>query len=322
MSKITILLVVLGFIACKGKIPVILDTDIGQDMDDSWALDLALISEEVDLLMVLTAAHNARGRAQIVAKVLTELGRTDIPIGIGLVQDDFVGPMYGWAKDYDLDSYKGTLYKDGVGAAISFIKNSTVPVTIIAIAPMGNLEEMLKRDPAVVKNSQVVAMSGSVYKCYNNGPGPCPEYNVLENVKASQAVYNMSKWALTITPLDTCGLARIGGDLYHSLIVANQTGKNPMVSLLLQNYVFWSAHGGGGDPSTASSVLYDTVAAYLAISDKSFCDMKTVNLLVTSAGNMTIAAQGHPVNAALSWSDGGKGLNEWANFLIGRLLAQ
>jgi inosine-uridine nucleoside N-ribohydrolase len=36
------------------KIPVILDTDIGGDIDDAWALALILKSPELDLKMLVT----------------------------------------------------------------------------------------------------------------------------------------------------------------------------------------------------------------------------------------------------------------------------
>ena len=37
------------------RIPVILDTDIGNDIDDTWALGQLLNSPELDLKLVLTS---------------------------------------------------------------------------------------------------------------------------------------------------------------------------------------------------------------------------------------------------------------------------
>ena len=36
----------------KKKIPVIIDTDIGDDIDDTWALVFALLSESLDIKLV------------------------------------------------------------------------------------------------------------------------------------------------------------------------------------------------------------------------------------------------------------------------------
>lgn len=66
------------------RIPVILDTDIGGDIDDTWALAMLLNSPELDLKLVVTDTGNTTYRAKVAAKLLEVAGRTDVPIGIGL----------------------------------------------------------------------------------------------------------------------------------------------------------------------------------------------------------------------------------------------
>ena len=63
---------------------VILDTDIVGDIDDTWALGMLVNSPELNLKLVSTATGNPLLRAKCVAKMLTRLGRTDVPIAIGL----------------------------------------------------------------------------------------------------------------------------------------------------------------------------------------------------------------------------------------------
>ena len=64
------------------KIPVILDTDIGDDIDDTWALAMLLNSPELDLKLVVTEEGNTPSRAKIAARLLEIAGRTDVPVGI------------------------------------------------------------------------------------------------------------------------------------------------------------------------------------------------------------------------------------------------
>ena len=52
----------------KKPIPVILDTDIGSDIDDSWALVMLLNSPELDLKLITTATFNTEHRTAITAK--------------------------------------------------------------------------------------------------------------------------------------------------------------------------------------------------------------------------------------------------------------
>ena len=71
------------------KIPVIFDTDIGGDIDDTWALRLLLKSPEFDIKLILSdypkhpAYQKTTFRAKVIAKTLETAGRTDIPVGLG-----------------------------------------------------------------------------------------------------------------------------------------------------------------------------------------------------------------------------------------------
>lgn len=64
-------------------IPIVLDTDIGFDVDDVWALAFLLRCPEFDVKLITTCTGDTRYRAALVAKLLQIAGRTDIPIGIG-----------------------------------------------------------------------------------------------------------------------------------------------------------------------------------------------------------------------------------------------
>src|SRR6516162_8277625 len=64
--------------------PVILTTDIGDDIDDTWALGLLLKSPELDLKLVLGDYGKNQYRAKVLAKFLETAGRTDVAVGVGL----------------------------------------------------------------------------------------------------------------------------------------------------------------------------------------------------------------------------------------------
>ncbi|MFW9880600.1 MAG: nucleoside hydrolase, partial [Candidatus Thorarchaeota archaeon] len=65
------------------KIPVILDSDIGLDIDDTWALGLLLKCPELDVKLISTVSRNTHIKTRLVAKFLEIANRTDIPLGIG-----------------------------------------------------------------------------------------------------------------------------------------------------------------------------------------------------------------------------------------------
>ncbi|MFB3788998.1 MAG: nucleoside hydrolase [bacterium] len=279
-------------------IPCILDTDIGGDIDDTWALSLILASPELDLKLVVTDSHDTVGRAKIVAKFLESVGRSDIPVGYGNKFDEHPGPQGKWAENYNLKSYPGGIHPDGVQAMIDVIQSAGRPVYLFVIGPCPNIPELLKRAPDVVKKVKVFAMSGSVRLGYDGRPTPDAEYNVRDNVPASQALYQ-ADWDLTIAPLDTAGLVYLAGDRYQAL----QQADNPLVQTLLANYRVWAKEGRHSiDPESRSSTLFDPVAVYLAI-DPSLCVMEDVRLKVDEKGFTVKDASARIIHAAMSWKD-------------------
>lgn len=65
---------------------IIIDTDIGDDVDDALALAFALRCPELDIMGVTTVYKNTALRAELAAKLLAIYGRCDIPVVQGVAQ--------------------------------------------------------------------------------------------------------------------------------------------------------------------------------------------------------------------------------------------
>src|SRR6266508_3355917 len=65
------------------RLPVIIDTDIGSDIDDAFALALALASPELDVKAITTVGGQAEDRAWIVCRFLAHGGFKPIPVAFG-----------------------------------------------------------------------------------------------------------------------------------------------------------------------------------------------------------------------------------------------
>jgi len=152
--NIKVIIVVLVVTLCtsicyvNAAIPVIMDTDMGYDMDDSWALNLLLNSPELNPLLVVSDSRNTIEIARVAGKFLTILNRTDIPLGIGTFMTNDTGCQFSWASDFNLYSYPN-LYTDGVQAIIDTVRNSSEIVTIICIAPLPNIAIALAKAPDI-----------------------------------------------------------------------------------------------------------------------------------------------------------------------------
>jgi inosine-uridine nucleoside N-ribohydrolase len=284
------------------KLPVIFDTDIGSDIDDTWALLMLLNSPEFDVRLVTSDQKNCTYRAKILAKMLEVCGRTDIPVGVGLHKGDDRDNQTDWVADYDLAKYPGKVHEDGVDAIIRTIRQSKDPVTLIAVGPVTNLPEVLKRAPDVAEKARFVGMHGSVRKGYGNSPKISAEWNVRADPPALQAVF-AAPWEKTVTPLDTCGIIHLKGDRYARVHASQAAGAKA----LMDNYRIWTiAQKKRGrempDPTQRSSTLFDTVAVYMGYTEE-LLEMETINLTVTNDGFTKIDDKGTAVRCAVAWKD-------------------
>ena len=294
------------------RIPVILDTDIGGDIDDTWALAMMLKSPELDVKLVVTCTGDTAYRARVVARMLEVAGRTDVPVGIGIPLETAISPQSPWIAGYDLSSYPGLVYEDGVGAMVDVIMRSPEPITLIGIGPLPNVAAALAREPRIAERARFVGMHGSIRRGYGGSEEPSREYNVAQYTQACRAVFT-APWDVTITPLDTCGLVRLAGDKYRAV----HDCEDRLVQALIENYHIWVQHcewAEGFDAGVQSSVLFDTVAVYLAFSEELLV-MEDLGLRITDDGYTAADGGAKVVHCATDWRD----LPAFEDLLVRRL---
>ena len=142
------------------KIPVIIDTDIGNDIDDTFALCFALLREELDIRLVTTVLGDPVYSAKIIAQMNERCGKGTIDIGLGKCGARPAMYQQDWVEDYDLSSYPGRIYEDGVAQMINLIRQSEKTVTILAMGPCTNLAEAIRRSPDISDKVRVIAVFG------------------------------------------------------------------------------------------------------------------------------------------------------------------
>ncbi len=294
------------------KIPVVLDTDIGTDIDDTWALAMMLKSPELDVRLVVTDTGDTTYRAKIVAKMLEIGGRTDISVGIGVPLGNAPATQAPWVRGYELSGYPGPVHEDGVGALIDTIMDSSEPITLICIGPVPNVSAALEREPRIAERARFVGMHGSIRRGYGGSEKVSAEYNVRAYPKDCQKVF-AAPWDMTITPLDTCGLVQLEGEKYRAVCDC----EAPLVQALIENYQIWIENAGWArelDTETRSSTLFDTVAIYLAFSEELLV-MERLGIRVTDDGYTVVDNNARMINCAVDWKD----LPAFEDFLMQRL---
>jgi inosine-uridine nucleoside N-ribohydrolase len=299
--------------AKQKRIPVILDTDIGSDIDDTWALAMLLRCPELDLKLVTTCTGDTEYRAKLSGRLLEVAGRTDVPVGVGI--PTAMGPNHtrqlAWVAEYDLKKYHGKVHADGVGALVEAVMSSREPVTLIAIGPLTNVAAALEREPGIATRARFVGMHGCVRRGYGR-PEAVAEYNVKVDAAACRKVF-AAPWEKTITPLDTCGEVRLAGAKYRAVAES----ADPLARAVIENFEIWKRSFSQPREPGVSSILFDTVAVYLAFSEELLA-MSRMKLAVTDDGFTREDPAGQELNVALDWKD----LGAFEDLLVARLVGK
>ncbi len=261
------------------KVPILLDTDIGDDIDDAFALALALTSPEIDLRGITTVFNDAHTRALIVCRLLHEVGRDAIPVASGAParpMPDLNGQMqYGlrpcFRKRPERDSAVEFLYKQ--------LKAHPGKLTLVPVGPLTNIAELLRKHPDCKPwIKRIVLMGGAVRVGYNLKPPPVPEWNIKCDVKAAQVVF-ASGVPLVVAPLDATANLRLEAAQRRRLWNVG----TPLTNQLHALYQLW----GNGTP-----ILFDPLAVTLCFTEK-FCTMEDMRLEVDDKG-VTRIVKGKP----------------------------
>ena len=136
---------------------VIIDTDIGDDIDDAFAIALALKSPELEILGISTTFGDTEARAKIVDRMLGEAGRADIPVLAG-TSTKTTNVMN--QKRYGEGGHFGkAVHPNAVDFILDQIRRYPGQITLIAIGPLMNVGALIDKDPQTfLKLKRVVIM--------------------------------------------------------------------------------------------------------------------------------------------------------------------
>lgn len=185
---------------------IILDTDIGTDIDDVFALLLALRSPEIKLEAVTTVHGDTGLRAGIAKKILKLSQRDDIPVGrgsSGFLSKGKKASMGGWEGKGFLEPYEfeSNAFPDAIDLIVSRVMENSGKITIITIGPLTNLALAVNKEPEITKNiKQLIAMGGVINTPKLGWPWG-GEYNFGCDPEAAKLVFD-SGIPITMVGLD------------------------------------------------------------------------------------------------------------------------
>jgi inosine-uridine nucleoside N-ribohydrolase len=277
------------------KIPILLDTDLGDDVDDAFALALALSHPRLDLRGVTTVLGDAHTRALIACRLLHEVGRDDVPVAAGAPGRE--PPVYTGQMQYGLRPCyrKRPVKEDAITFLYNQLKARPSELTLVAVGPLTNVAALLTKHPDCKPwIKRIVLMGGSVRVGYNDKPPISPEWNIKSDPAAARTVFT-SGVPLTVAPLDATTSLKLEGPLLRRVFAAHTTLTNQLHAL----YQLWDQ---------PTPVLYDPVAIALCADERWFTleelrlevDDKGFTRIVPGKPNARVATAVHR-EAFLNW---------------------
>ena len=173
---------------------ILLDTDIGDDIDDAFALALCARMQSLELVGVTTVFRNTADRAQLVARLTEDCGKT-VPIVAGerlpikepihvFNKDDATAPELQHVCQWS-DAYADYPVNEGaVDYIIDMVKQYGSELTIVPIGPMTNIARAIQKAPEVMRTVGSIVEMGGWFTNY------VPEWNILCDPEAADIVWS------------------------------------------------------------------------------------------------------------------------------------
>jgi purine nucleosidase len=188
---------------------IIIDTDIGDDVDDAFTVALALRSPELQILGISTTFGNTETRAKLADRLLGEVGRDEIPVAVGTptqAAGQFTQRRYAEGGHFARASHP-----KAADFILEQIRRYPGQITLVAIGPLGNVGVLIDKDAETFRKlKRVVLMGGSIERGYGDlgytkPRGPEAEWNIKNDIPSAQKLF-ASGVPIFMMPLDSTQL--------------------------------------------------------------------------------------------------------------------
>jgi purine nucleosidase len=265
---------------------IVLDTDMGSDVDDALCLGLALTMPEIELLGVTTVAGDTVCRGRIARKLLDLAGRPDVPVFAGSRE-----PLDGEDRFFSHGAEGQGILKEGETPALK--EEEAVPALarllgehpeaeIVAIGPLTNIARLIRDFPETAGNIPQLTIMGGHLREIRFGEKGFPfgvDYNICSDPEAAGIVLSadiptrlvtadvtLRTW-LSVNDRDR--LAAVPGAARDAIVRALDVWT-PVQRSLFEPLV--------GDLSENAAFLHDPLALVSAV-DESFCTFEDLRIL-------------------------------------------
>jgi purine nucleosidase len=251
---------------------IIIDTDIGDDVDDAFAVALALRSPELQILGFSTVFGDTEVRVKLLDRLLGEGGRQDIPVLKGSPTD--AKTSLNQRRYAEGGHFARATHPDAVPFILDQIRRYPGQITLVCIGPLVNVGALIDKDSATFRKlKRVVLMGGSIDRGYGDlgyskPHGPDAEWNIKNDPRSAQKLL-ASGVPVFFMPLDSTQLKL---DEYKRAVLF-QAG-NPLTDALTLLYHEWGQE---------TPTLYDPMTIAFIVNPR-LCPVKAMRVRVDAEG--------------------------------------
>jgi purine nucleosidase len=197
-------------------IPVLLDTDIGSDIDDAVALAYLLKQPACELLGITMVSGEPAKRAELASAVCNAAGRDNVPIHVGCPEPLLIAQRQAYASQHEALSSQWPHQKFATdNTAIEFLRRTIRArpgeITLLPIGPLTNIALLFAIDPEIPSLlKQVVLMGGRFFS--KSPQGHVAEWNILCDPHAAAKVFQAPVTKLIAVGLDVTEQCRMSAD--------------------------------------------------------------------------------------------------------------
>ncbi len=240
----------------------LIDTDIGDDIDDALAIALA-IGLKAEIVGITTAFLNTQLRARQARKLLSLLGAEGMPVYAGYgdsleMKNDTARMICQYTPDLMEERFcpanpgEGAKGEAAVDFMIEMAGTYGKELTIVGLAPMMNIARAILKAPEEMKKvGRIVLMAGSFFEQFI-------EWNVLCDPEAARVVLGFDVPVYCVGT-DVTLPCLVTEEEYRRMVSGGDTPLGEYLSLLVEKWVSVSGR---------LPILHDPLAVYAAVTGK------------------------------------------------------
>ena len=305
MKKLILFFLISFSLTAQQRQKVIFDCDLGDDIDDAYALGYLLtLQDRYEILGITTCYGRTDDRAILAQKFLAVTGETQIPVYVGKntssssVRANWYADQFFWAKGFKPKERPefNNQYRQAIGLpplktkgpdATDFIRSQLKKypgeVIIFSVGPVTNLAPL---GAELQKAKAIYAMFGSFKIGYDGSTKINSEWNVLCDIPAAQS-FVQSGANIIYAGLDVTAMVKLSAENRLKLLMR----QSPLTSAMQGLYVLWGQE---------TPTLFDPVAIGMEANPELFTTEK-VHVYVDDQG-FTRLDSSKPANATIGTS--------------------